>query len=34
MIVGGYANVGMTNLIIQPIKPTKRVVILGYCYAW
>lgn len=29
MIVGGGANVGTTNLIIQPIKPSKRVVILG-----
>ena len=33
MIVGGRANVGAANLIIQPIKPRKRVVILGYCYA-
>ena len=34
MIVGGYASVGTTNLIIQPIKPSERVVILGDCYAW
>ena len=33
IIMGGYANVGTTNLNSQPIKPSKRAVILGYCYA-